>query len=253
VPAFAFFPELDVLGRVGAWLNGPPSQTAAAPADLVGATRPQRGFVPGAPTPAPDAPPPTLQPLSRPTAAPTATPVAAPPAGGNTGAALASASGTRTGVVRSGSRDGVIVRRAAGVESPNDPRVPDGSPVLVSSGPELEARGERWRAIRGLNGVAGWVPSSQVQVDGEQPPNSAAAASQSETGVLVAEQARVANTGGAGVTLRRTPRDEDRSPAGLRDGTEVEVQERFGPDWARVRASNGAEGWVPSRYLAPAT
>jgi hypothetical protein len=69
----------------------------------------------------------------------------------------------RTGVIRSGGA-AVAVRGAAGVESENDPRLADGSPVLV--GAELEAGGQVWRAVRGLGGIVGWVPSAMVAVDG---------------------------------------------------------------------------------------
>jgi SH3-like domain-containing protein len=110
-------------------------------------------------------------------------------------------------------------------------------------------RGQRWRAVRGLNGVAGWVLSSQVAVDGEAPSTLIAA---EPTPGATGEQVRIANTGGIGVALRNSPRDEDRLPSGLRDGTQVVVVERSGADWARVRSGSGQEGWVPTRYLAAA-
>jgi hypothetical protein len=72
----------------------------------------------------------------------------------------------RTGVIRSGGAP-VAVRKAAGIEGPNDPQLADGSPVLVSYGSDLQVNGEGWRAVRGLNGIVGWVPSSVVAVDGE--------------------------------------------------------------------------------------
>jgi hypothetical protein len=54
---------------------------------------------------------------------------------------------------------------AAGIDSPDDPKLADGSPVPVSYGSELHVGGETWRAVRGLNEVAGWVPSAMVAVD----------------------------------------------------------------------------------------
>jgi hypothetical protein len=66
-----------------------------------------------------------------------------------------------------------------------------------------------------------------------------------------AQQAVVTGTEGTGVVLRATPRDSDWTPRGFMDGAQVQVLERQGPDWARVRGPNGQEGWVPARYLAP--
>ena len=66
------------------------------------------------------------------------------------------------------------------------------------------------------------------------------------------ERLKVANTDGAGVVLRNSPRDADRSAKGLMDGASVSVVERSGSDWVHVRADNGQEGWVPARYVVPA-
>ncbi len=63
--------------------------------------------------------------------------------------------------------------------------------------------------------------------------------------------AHVANTGGQGVVLRASPREDDRTPRGFMDGDAVIVLERSGSDWARVRGDNGQEGWVPTSYLGP--
>jgi SH3-like domain-containing protein len=237
LPVVALAPGSDLPGRFVAWIDGGP-RTATSNAGVSSLTRPVRGFVPGEPTPDPAAPPPTLAPAARPTAVPPPPPptLALPPSG----------SAMRTGIIRSGGRP-VSVRRAAGVEGPGDPVLADGSPVLVSAGSDLEVGGQAWRAIRGLNGVVGWVPSAQLNVDGELP----AGARATVTSVATAERLRVANTGGSGVALRASPRDEDRLPRGLVDGTQVGVLERSGTDWVRVRADNGAEGWVPARYLAP--
>jgi SH3-like domain-containing protein len=157
--------------------------------------------------------------------------------------------------------------------------------VLVSAGGVIQVAGQTWRAVRGLNGVAGWVPGAQVVVDGEAPPapvvvsapptsgpvargstattgGSAApgtnpgGASPSAAAIVVGgaplERLKIANTDGAGVVLRNSPRDADRSHSGLMDGAVVYVVERSGTDWVHVRADNGLEGWVPTRYVAPA-
>jgi hypothetical protein len=191
-------------------------------------------------------------------------------AGGSTnGATAANAvptlppAGLRTGVIRSGGGGAVYVRRVAGIQSPDDALLPDGSPVLVSASSEIQVSGQTWRSVRGLNGVAGWVPSSMVSVDGPgapmalngsqvQPPPEPQGDEPDEP-----EHAVVANTNGRGVVLRRSARPDDRTPAGLREGTSVAVLERSGPasgdDMAHVRADNGQEGWVPAQYLAPAS
>jgi SH3-like domain-containing protein len=147
----------------------------------------------------------------------------------------------------------------------------EGSPVLVSAGNALQIGGTAWRAVRGLNGIVGWVPSSQVVVDGEAPPQMVAAPSLSGTpgtpgiplagatpaagpvqvGGATSERLKVANTDGVGVVLRNSPRDADKSRTGLIDGTSVGVVERSGSDWVHVRADNGQDGWVPARYVVP--
>ncbi len=62
----------------------------------------------------------------------------------------------------------------------------------------------------------------------------------------------VGNTDGQGVYLRRTPRMEDRVRA-WRDGTKMEILGRLteseGHKWWKVRAPDGAEGYVPAEYL----
>ena len=71
----------------------------------------------------------------------------------------------------------------------------------------------------------------------------------------------VANTGGAGVALRRSPRWADRTGQAWRDGTVLAVlQDGITGDngsggtalWLRVRGPDGAEGYVPAQYTAPA-
>ena len=160
-------------------------------------------------------------------------------------------------MIRSGGGGAVYVRRVAGIQSPDDALVPDGSPVLVSASSEIQVSGETWRSVRGLNGVAGWVPSSMVSIDGQAAtPNAnlrqqAAPAQAGPSATPQAERAIIANTDGQGVTLRGSARPDDRTSAGLREGTGVVVLERGDADMVRVRADNGQEGWVPAQYVAP--
>jgi SH3-like domain-containing protein len=161
-------------------------------------------------------------------------------------------SGLQTGVIRPGGGGAVYVRRVAGIQSPDDALLPDGSPVLVSASSEIQVSGQTWRSVRGLNGVAGWVPSSMVSVDGQAaPPNANPGPLQAASVVREGERAVVVNTDGEGVALRRSARPDDRMPTGLTEGTQVSVLERAGSEMARVRADNGQEGWVPAQYLAP--
>ena len=71
----------------------------------------------------------------------------------------------------------------------------------------------------------------------------------------------VANTGGAGVALRRSPRWADRTGQAWRDGTVLAVlQDGISGDngsggtalWLRVRGPDGAEGYVPAQYTVAA-
>jgi hypothetical protein len=70
----------------------------------------------------------------------------------------------------------------------------------------------------------------------------------------VAEQVKVANTGGVGVLLRSEP-PSGRLVASLRDGQVLDVLEhqRVGDaEWLRVRTREGTEGWVFARLVGPA-
>jgi SH3-like domain-containing protein len=276
VPILTLTPGMDLPHRFALWIDGPGSQSVGSSSAVDAVSRPRSGYTPGQPTPAVAAPP-TLQPVAQPTAVvvqaaqASLAPIVQPPPGA-----------LHTGVIRAGGTP-VYVRRAAGVESPGDPLITDGSPVLVSAGGVIQVAGQTWRAVRGLNGVAGWVPGAQVVVDGEAPPapvvvspaptsgpaargsnpttGGGAAPTTSATpaagGIVVSgaplERLKVANTDGAGVVLRNSPRDADRSRNGLLDGALVYVVERSGTDWVHVRADNGLEGWLPTRYVAPAS
>ena len=242
VPLLTLTPAADLPHRLGAWIDGPsapPPQTVAGDAAL---GRPMRGYRPGEPTPVPEVVPTVVKPGARPTPPPAAPPALVPPPSG---------ASMRTGVIRSAGAP-VPVRRAPGVDGLDDPRIADGSPVLVSTSTGLQVGEQQWRAIRGLSGIAGWVPSAQVAVDGEPPPEQAVA-TQDLTASNAGERGKVANTEGAGVVLRNSPNDADRRPAGFLDGTPVTVLERVGSDWVHVRADNGQQGWIPARYVAPPT
>ena len=66
------------------------------------------------------------------------------------------------------------------------------------------------------------------------------------------DRMRIVNTDGLGVVLRTAPRDDARVPRGLSATARVTVLGREGDQWVHVRGENGLEGWVPTRYLAPA-
>lgn len=63
---------------------------------------------------------------------------------------------------------------------------------------------------------------------------------------------RIANTGGDGVFLRRTPRSSDKLVAWM-DGTVLQIvgedREAEGTVWRHVKDPKGNIGWVPSQYL----
>lgn len=265
IPVLVLAPGLDLPGRFEAWIEGPPPAPPSSSIEVP--TRPVRGYVPGTTQSVdePPTPPPTLSPAVRPTEPPAA-PLAATPV---LGSALAPpGNGLRTGVIRAGG-SGAFVRHAAGVESADDPLLPDGSPVLVSAGPGLRIGNDLWRGVRGLGGVVGWVLASQLQVDGEEPqPGSQAATAgqplqvggartpaqlQGTPTATTQDRVRIVNTGGVGVALRGSPNDADRRPSGLADGATVAVVDRLGNDWVHVRADTGQDGWVPARYVAPAS
>jgi|SRR5579859_3576975 len=259
VPVLTLGSGLDLPQRFAAWIDGPP-QTTQTGINVAAVNRPARGYQPGDPTPAPDAPP-TIEPALRPTPVPHIQPIFAQP--------LPQAGGSmRTGVIHAGGAP-VFVRRAAGIESADDPQIADGAPVLVSAGGTLEIDGQVWRAVRGLSGLVGWVPSTQVLVDGEAPQIIVAATPGAVAGnprapapplagarspaAPTGERLRVANTDGVGVVLRNSPRDDDKSTRGLLDGANVSVVERNGSDWVHVHADNGQDGWIPARYVVPAS
>jgi SH3-like domain-containing protein len=288
VPVLLFTPGSSVPRQVVEWIEGPPQgvQLADLTNEDAAGSRPLSGYQAGDPTPAAQAVP-TIQPqVVQPTPRPTPSAAArldaaagatAGQAGGGQAAVGQAAVGqadvgqagvgqaavgqaavglagagylrwSGTGMIRSGGMP-VYVRRVAGVDSRDDPQIADGAPVLIGAGPPQLVGAQAWRAVRGLNGVVGWVPSSQLIVDGE-----AASPSPSLTptagSTAQVEHGRIANTGGSGVVLRNSPNDADRSRAGLMDGAAVSLLEFSGSDWVHVRADTGQSGWVPARYVS---
>jgi SH3-like domain-containing protein len=241
VPVMLLTPGSAAPEHLISWIMGPdPQPKAQITTQDAAANRPQVGYRPGNPTPAPETAPPTIEPLKSARARPTPQPIVnAPP--------LDTLRWQGTAVIHSGGMP-VYVRRVAGIDSRDDPILPDGSPVLVSSGPPLQIGAQQWRAIRGLNGVVGWVPTSQVAVDGEAPPAPLVAAA-APTPTVSPQLATIANTDGLGVVLRNSPNEADRTRTGLMDGTRVTVLEWSGANWAHVRADNGLSGWVPAQYV----
>jgi hypothetical protein len=67
---------------------------------------------------------------------------------------------------------------------------------------------------------------------------------------------RVANTGGDGVFLRRTPRSGDRLVA-WNEGTVMEIigedREAEGVIWKHVKDPKGNSGWIPAQYAIEAS
>jgi hypothetical protein len=232
---------LDAPARLGAWIDEPGRRAEVQVAGAATASRPVQGYVPGVPTAVPTAaPPPTLQPARVPAVTnrpPAALSVRREGAPGNVWMqAMVGADGQP-----------VPLRRAIGVTSAGDPMLAPGSIVLLSPVGVVRLHGQEWRSVRTPEGAIGWLPSdvlALVDAPAAGPPSTAPAPEP--------ERLKVANTDGQGVVFRASPRMEDRTAAGLREGTVVGVLERSGADWVRVRADNGQEGWIPSRYLAPA-
>lgn len=259
VPAVIFLSPIDVPRQIGAWLE-PTAARSFAEQEPAALARPKRGATGAEPVPTP-APVPTLEPARVPTQRP------APPQPAASANGLPA--GWSTGTVRSGGA-GVTVRRAVNVNSPSDPFLPEGAPVLLSPSGVMRVDGQEWRSVRALNNVVGWVPANLVAVDsappayaagqaavkvaGVQAPGAPPTGAQSPAAAQLAAggRMRVARTDGEGVILRATPRMEDRTTRGLLDGATVTLVEQAGADWARVRADNGLEGWVPLYYLDPA-
>jgi Bacterial SH3 domain len=108
-------------------------------------------------------------------------------------------------------------------------------------------------AVRPLSGaqpaappaISATAPPAAAQTQPTSPPAPTAKPSDDQP-----QPAVVTGTDGTGVVLRASPRDNDWTPRGFMDGAQVQVLERMGADWARVRGANGQEGWVPARYLA---
>jgi hypothetical protein len=88
----------------------------------------------------------------------------------------------------------------------------------------------------------------------EAPPAAEAPGSPAAPPAQADAQIKVANTGGTGVYLRKTPNLGDRVRAWA-DGTALKV---VGPDtvengvtWKHVQDPAGNDGWIPAQYTAP--
>lgn len=271
--AFGISP-LDLPNRVGAWIEQPTQRQAHAASDVevAGVTRPHSGYVPGQATATP-LPLPTLEAASIPGGSGTGARAAAGAGQGQAPAANpVAASSWSHGVVTA--PGGVRVLQAVGLESATDPLLAPGTPVYLSGSGTIRLNGQEWRSIRAHDNIVGWVPngtvasaavSPQAYVTGQYGAVQAtptaqgqgAAAARSRAGTTGSEptvvhpgqRVRVANTDGSGVVFRNSPRAEDRTTQGLTEGAGATVLEWADSEWVRVRADNGAEGWLPARYL----
>lgn len=236
---------VDVPARVRAWVDEP-TRVDAARLEVAGAsTRPVRGYVAGAPPSPPESQPlPSLQPVKVPEGR-----VDGAPAQPFVPPAPAPALGTRA-VIQTGGA-GVTVRRAIGLDNSADPFLREGTPVQVSPSGAIRVQGQSWRSVRAAGGIIGWVPEEALAFPDTAP--TAGSAGPSEAGAATRQvQLRVANTDGAGVVLRASPKLGDRTATGVREGGTVAVLQTLGADWVQVRTDTGEEGWVPARFLAPA-
>ena len=101
----------------------------------------------------------------------------------------------------------------------------------------------------------GGEPTAEPAPSVAPPTPTAAAARPTATPAFVGKSYLVANTGGDGVYLRRTPNLEDRDTAYV-DGT---ILVQIGPDvqaggltWRHVRAPDDKSGYVPAQYTTEA-
>lgn len=97
-------------------------------------------------------------------------------------------------------------------------------------------------------------PQAQGQVAPAQGQQAQPAQGESQQAQGQDQQARtatVANTGGQGLVLRRSPVASDRTSVVLAEGTQLTVLEARTVDqalWLHVRTEDGTEGWVPGQY-----
>ena len=137
-----------------------------------------------------------------------------------------------------------VSRIAKGLGLGSSERVRDGhdpgepTPAAAVRAPSAEAGSDAVRAP-----VSPGEPASTVAAPPTRGPSSAPGAG---------DRMRIVNTDGLGVVLRTAPRDDARVPRGLSATARVTVLGREGDHWVHVRGENGLEGWVPTRYLAPA-
>ena len=130
--------------------------------------------------------------------------------------------------------------------------------TLAGRGPSEQAQRLAHLSPRQLlgEGSSHFLPTPSPALEPEAnagPPAPAAGEVTGEGAPEVAEQVKVANTGGVGVLLRSDP-PSGRLVASLRDGQPLEVLEhqRVGDaEWLRVRTREGTEGWVFARLVGP--
>ena len=130
---------------------------------------------------------------------------------------------------------------------------------LAGLGPSEQAQRLAHLSPRQLlsEGASHFLPTPSPALDPEAnagPPAPAAGELAREDTSAVAEQVKVANTGGVGVLLRSDP-PNGRLVASLRDGQLLDVLEHQRVDdaeWLHVRTREGTEGWVFARLVGPA-
>lgn len=140
-------------------------------------------------------------------------------------------------------------RARAGSGPAGPPATPAASPTAPAA--EGAAPGQ---AQPGQQVAQAAAPPQTADVSQPAPPSVVLVTPVPESEGISRRTVRVANTGGAGVYLRRSPQLADRLRAWV-DGTELEVLEegpRIGDElWLKVRDPAGNTGYVPARYTAP--
>jgi hypothetical protein len=126
-------------------------------------------------------------------------------------------------------------------------------------GEEATGSGMTWRKVRDPNGEVGYVASQFLVPQGElaapaapAPAPSPAAEPTPAPEPTVSGQFRVANTGGDGVYIRRSPNVSDRIVAWPDNTIMDDLGEQVtgdGMTWHKVRDPRGTIGYIPSQWL----
>ena len=137
--------------------------------------------------------------------------------------------------------------------------LPRGAELMVESivmGPD----GEVWYLVRAVDGVSGWTTSSGISLvnDPRAPTATARAAPPTAMAPLTAPPATprplVITGSGQGLFLRAQP-GQGTIIRAYPDGASVlplgETTQLDGRRWLKVRAPDGAEGWMAAEYLRP--